>query len=183
MKRVVLHIVIYAVAIALLATLTWPQQISKLDRESAQTMLQAVATEVRKHYYDPKFHGVDWDATVAQTKQKIEKAQSLGMALPHSAAALATLDDSHTFFLPPERYYRYGYGIKYQIIGERCFITQVRPRSDAESKGVKIGDEILTINGNKPTRDTLWTIQYVLGVLRPQPSLLLGLQIPAGTER
>jgi C-terminal processing protease CtpA/Prc len=183
MKTVLLHILKNAISITLLAAIAYSQQITKLDRENAQTMLQAVANEVRKHYYDPKFHGVDWDATVAQAKQKIEKATSLGMALSSIAAATATLDDSHTYFLPPERYYRYGYGIKYQIVGERCFVTQVRPRSDAETKGVKIGDEILTINGNKPTRDTLWTIQYVLGALRPQPSLLLGLQNPTGAQR
>lgn len=176
-------IVKQAAPIILLAAMAWPQQITKLGRENAETMLQAVASEVRKHYYDPKLHGVDWDAKVTEAKKKIDKAQSLGTALSQIAAVLETLDDSHTFFMPPERYYRYSYPVKYQIIGNRCFITQVRPQSDAEAKGVKPGDEILTINGYQPTRDTLWTIQYIFSVLRPQPSLLLKLQDPGGAQR
>lgn len=77
------------------------QQLSSLDRGRAQDMLRTVASEVRKHYYDPKFHGVDWDAKVVEAKQKIDKTTSMNMALSHIAAALDTLGDSHTFFVPP----------------------------------------------------------------------------------
>jgi tricorn protease-like protein len=90
------------------ATLGWSQQqqISNLDRSRAQDMLRRLASEVRKHYYDPKFHGVDWDAKVAEARQKIEKATSMNMALSRIAAALDALNDTHTFFLPPEHAFR-----------------------------------------------------------------------------
>src|SRR5947209_2332555 len=44
--------------VMLASTLAQPQQqqISNLDRGRAQDMLRTIATEVRKHYYDPKFH-------------------------------------------------------------------------------------------------------------------------------
>ncbi len=168
----------------LLAAAAWPQQaMSRLDRDNAEGMLQIVGGEVRKHYYDPKFHGVNWDATLADARQKIDKSTSLNMALSHIAAALDTLNDSHTFFLPPERSYRHDYGFQYQMVGERCFVTRVRPGSDAESKGVKPGDQILAINGFTPDRDNLWKMQYVFSVLRPQPGLRLDLQDPAGSKR
>ena len=51
------------------STLTWAQRYSNLERNEAQGMLEGTANDVRKHYYDPKFHGVDWDATVAKAKQ------------------------------------------------------------------------------------------------------------------
>jgi C-terminal processing protease CtpA/Prc len=53
---------------------------------------------------------------------------------------------------------------------------QVRPKSDAESKGVKRGDEILSINGYQPARDNLWKMNYVFNILRPQPGLRVELR-------
>jgi C-terminal processing protease CtpA/Prc len=159
------------------------QQMSSLDRGRAQDMLRVVADEVRKHYYDPKFHAVDWDAKVAEARQKIEKMNSMNMAMSEIAVVLDSLHDSHTFFLPPQHASRFDSGWQYQMVGDRCFVTRVRPKSDAEAKGMKPGDEILTLNGYTPTRDDLWKMQYVFSVLRPQPGFRLGLQDPAGAQR
>lgn len=168
----------------LLVVLSWPQQpMSGYDRDRAQGILQIISSDVRKHYYDPKFHGVDWDAKVAEAKQQIAKTGSFNMAMSHIAATLDSLGDSHTFFIPPEHAYRMDYGIQYQIIGERCFVTRVRPNSDPEAKGVKAGDQILAINGFNVNRDDLWKIQYVFSVLRPQPGLRFAVQDPLGAQR
>jgi len=43
---------------------------------------------VRKQYYDPKFHGVNWDERLEEAKQQIEEERSVSMALSHIAAAL-----------------------------------------------------------------------------------------------
>jgi|GEM_PF-5403671 len=104
MERTV-AVIKYFGAILLLAGMAWPQQMSKLERQDVQDTLRVVAGEVRKHYYDAKLHGVDFDAKVAEAKQKIDKDSSLGMALSRIASALETLDDSHIFspaaaFLP-----------------------------------------------------------------------------------
>lgn len=66
------------------------------------------------------------------------------------------------------------------MMGDRCFVMQVRPKSDAESKGVKRGDEILSINGYQPARDNLWKMNYVFNILRPQPGLRVELRQPDG---
>ncbi len=169
-----------------LACPAWPQQqppMSSLDRGRAQDMLQVIANDVRKHYYDPKFHGVDFNAKVAEAKQRIDKETSFNMAMSHIAAALDTLDDSHTFFLPPQHAYKHAYGMQYQMVGNKCFVTQVRPRSDAEAKGIKPGDQILTIFGTPVDRWNLWKIQFVFSVLRPRPAIRLGLQDPSGARR
>jgi hypothetical protein len=50
------------------------QQITRLDREERQVMLKTISDDIRRDYYDPKFHGVDWDAKLAEAKQKIEQA-------------------------------------------------------------------------------------------------------------
>jgi C-terminal processing protease CtpA/Prc len=146
-------------------------------------MLDDVASDVRKHYYDPQFHGVDWNATVAKAKDKIKGETSLSMALAHIAAALDTLNDSHTFFLPPPRPMHHDYGFETKMIGNQCYVTRVRPQSDANAKGVKPGDEVLAVEGFRPNREILWKMDFRFRVLRPQADLRLALRDPAGHQR
>jgi carboxyl-terminal processing protease len=152
------------------------QKITNFDRDRTRDMLHVIANDVKKHYYDPKYHGLDWEANVHAVDQKIMTASSLNFALSEIAAALDTLNDSHTFFLPPSRPYKHDYGWEIQMMGDRCFVMQVRPKSDAESKGIKRGDEILSINGYQPARDNLWKMNYVFNILRPQPGLRVELR-------
>jgi len=159
------------------------QPMSKFDRARTEEMLKIVASDVSKHYYDRDFHGVDWDAKVQEAREKIDRETSLGMALSHIAAALDTLNDSHTFFVPPQRPVRARYGWEFQMVGGQCFVTQVQPGSDAETKGLKPGDEVLGINGYTPNRENLWKMQFVFRILRPQPALKLALRSPSGQER
>src|SRR5262249_51641254 len=79
--------------------------------------------------------------------------------------------------------YRLDYGFEFQVVGDRCFVTHVRPKNDAEEKGVKPGDENVALNGYNVSRDVLWKMRYVFNVLRPQKGLALNLQDPAGTHR
>lgn len=104
------------------------------------------------------------------------------MAMAHVAASLDKLEDSHTFFLPPQRPYTHDYGFQLQMIGNRCYVSRVRPGSDAEAKGVRPGDEVLGLNGYRPIRDNLWKMQYAFWMLRPQAGLRLNLLSPTGTE-
>ena len=48
--------------------------LSRNDRDTAQDMLRIVGNDVRKHYYDPKFHGVNWDVTLQAGKPKIDSS-------------------------------------------------------------------------------------------------------------
>ncbi len=171
------------VLVCCLAQFSWPQEITPKERDQAQAMLKDVADDVKKNYYDPKLHGVDWDTKVREAKEKIDKADSLNRALSDIAAVLDSLNDSHTSFLPPPRPYKHDYGFQMQMIGDHCYVIRVRPGSDAESKGLKTGDEILTVNGYTPTRDDFGRMVYIFWFLRPQPGLRLGLRGLDGSER
>ena len=159
------------------------QRFTKFDRERAQIMLRNVARDVEKHYYDPKFHGVDWEAKVRETKANIDKADSLDSAVSEIAGALDSLNDSHTIFFPPPRKYVHDFGLRYRIIGSRCYIVQVRPGSDAEKKGLKPGGRIVAINGVPISGNVLWRMEYVYGYLRPQTSLRFTLLDESGHQR
>lgn len=113
-------------------------------------MFAQIGSDVKKHYYDPNFHGVDWAAVTQSTEQAIDNSASLNRALSEIAAGLDKLNDSHTFFLPPSRPDTHEFGWQLVIVGNHCFASQVRPHSDVEMKGIKRGDEILAFNGSAP---------------------------------
>jgi carboxyl-terminal processing protease len=107
----------------------------------------------------------------------------MNRALTQVAALLDSLNDSHAFFLPPPRPYVHDYGFTMLMIGDHCYVSRVRPGSDAESKGLKPGDEIITLNGYTPTRQDFHRMEYIFWFLRPQPGLQLHLRAPDGAER
>jgi carboxyl-terminal processing protease len=158
-------------------------KISKFERDEVLQMLNTISDDVKKHYYDPKLHGIDWDENVKNFRQRIENAASLNRGLSEVAAALDVLNDSHAFFLPPPRPYKHDYGWQVRMVGQQCMVLGVRPESDAEKKGVKPGDEVMSINGFAPTRDNLWKMNFVFNVLRPQPGLRVSLRSPTGEKK
>jgi len=158
-------------------------RISKFEKDQVLQMLNTVSSDVKKHYYDPKMHQVDWDASIQNFRGRIENAASLNRGLSEVAAALDVLNDSHTFFLPPPRPYKHDYGWRIAMVGEKCLVLGVRPQSDAEIKGVKPGDQVVAINGFAPARENLWKMNFVYNVLRPQPSLHVSLLSPSGDRK
>ena len=158
-------------------------QLSGLDRERAQTILDGVASDIRKEYYDPKFHGIDWDGKVAEAKAGIEKANSWNAAMIEIAVLIDYLNDSHTAFFPPSPQVRTDYGWQFKVIGVHRYVTQVPPHSDAEAKGVKPADQVLTLDQIKPTRESLPKIDYAIHGLSPQKSLQVSLKEGASSAR
>jgi carboxyl-terminal processing protease len=160
-----------------------PQAYNKDDRGLAEEMLKNVAADVKKHYYDAQLHGVDWDGKVREAKRNIDAAQSMDGAISEIAALLDSLNDSHTVFYPPPRRSTHDYGFTMKMIGDHCFVTRVRPASDAAKKGLKAGDEILAVNDHPVSRATVWRLKYIYEVLRPQPGLRLTLAESSGQPR
>lgn len=145
--------------------------------------LRMIADDVKKHYYDPKMQGFDFNGREHEAEEKLQKAASLAQSLNIIAWTLDGLNDSHTRFIPPGRVTRQDYGFRMTMVGSRCFVTHVKSKSDAESKGLLPGDEIVSINKIEPTRDTLPTLGYIYAVLAPQPGLRLQLRSPQGSLR
>src|SRR5215475_8338179 len=126
------------------------------QRERARTMLRTVKDDLKKNYYDTNFHGMDVEARFSAADAKIKEAESVGQLFGIIAQALVDLNDSHTFFLPPGRANRTEYGLQMQAFGDKVFVSAVKPGSDAEKKGVKTGDQVLSVNGFEPSREQLW---------------------------
>lgn len=171
------------VILAPTATAQAQEKVQDKDRDRGQIMLRRIKDKLKNNYYDPKFRGMDLDARFKTAEEKIKTATSVGQIFGTIAQVLVELDDSHTFFLPPGRAYTNEYGWKMQIVGDRCFVSSVDKGSDAETKGVKPGDEVLEAGGYKLDRTNLWKFQYLYDALRPQPGIRVILRSPNGEPR
>ena len=79
------------------------QPFGDYDRSRGLGMLHAVADGLYKNYYDPTYRGVDIEARFATTARSILRATSNSQIFASIAGALQDLNDSHTFFVPPDR--------------------------------------------------------------------------------
>ena len=158
------------------------QKFENQDLDRSRQMLRDAYDTVKKHYYDAKFHGLDWDARFHQYDEQMKTATSLGDSFSIIADFLGGLKDSHTFFIPPARPFHIDYGYRFQMIGAAAFVTRVRPGTDAESK-VHPGDQIAAINKVRLTRATAWQLNYLLNGLSPQPQTQLFIHDGNGENR
>jgi carboxyl-terminal processing protease len=179
-RNALIRILALAAVIAIFEPSGWTQ-VSPGDRAQAQEMLKTVVSDVGQFYYDPKLLGTDWDARVRKAKEVIANATTVQAATLEIAAVLESLNDSHTYFLPPRYSILVDYGWEFQMLGDRCYVTHVKAGSDAEVKGLRPGDEVMMINGVMPTRENIWKMQYKL-YLYPQYAPRVGLFDPSSKK-
>ncbi len=177
MRGIVISVVALCAAIVPAALAQEP--LTNMDRGRAEIMLQQVRDSILDHYYDKTFHGIDVNARYAQYKTRIDSAKNLQEALRIIAGFAIGMNDSHTFFEPPGLTTREEYGYRMQIIGERCFITELRPGTDAATK-LHIGDEVVLLNGYKVNRQDLWQLEYSMNLLSPVSATRFQIRTPAG---
>src|ERR1044072_3393291 len=156
---------------------------SNFEKQRGQMMLRQIQEDLKKNYYDPQFHGMDIKARFKTADEKIKQAQSLGQIFGTIAQVLVELNDSHTFFLPPGLNSKTEYGWQMQMGGDKCYVTAVKPGSDAAAKGLAEGDEINTLDGRGVARENFWKIQYLYHALRPQAGMHLGVIKPNGQQQ
>jgi C-terminal processing protease CtpA/Prc len=145
-------------------------------------MLRDVADALRKHYYDPSYHGVDMTSTIKAAEQAVQNANNNSQIFGAIANVLDTLDDSHTFFEPPARSTRREFGYVMTIVGDACYVTNVRPRSDASEK-LSPGDRVISLQGYAPTRANLWKLNYLLNTLAAYTALQMQIVRPDGAGK
>jgi len=158
-------------------------QSPKIDRDRGKEMLKTVKEDIQQYYYDRSFHGMDVDARFNTARDKIKTATSNSQIFGIIAQAVVDLNDSHTFFVPPDRYASFDYGWRMQMIGDTPYIVGVKPGSEAEAKGLKAGDVVYSIDGYAPTRENLWKIEYSYYLLKPRAVVHLVLENPDGSLR
>jgi carboxyl-terminal processing protease len=176
--------VIVAISVALLISISaYAQGFDNFTKGHGRAVLKVIKKDIEKRYYDPAFHGINLEAHFKRAETKIDVATSTSQVFGIIAEAVLALNDSHTKFWPPERANRIEYGWQMQMIGDNCYVVAVKPGSDAEGKGLRIGDHLMSIDGFAPTQDIMWKMQYAYYTVRPQPGMRLAVQSPNGQQR
>src|SRR5271157_1807855 len=159
------------------------EPINGVQRGQALEMLKQTADTVRKQYYDPTYHGIDLDPRYKQAEERIRQASTFSQTFGAIAAMLDSLNDSHTFFLPPPRPYIVEDGWEATFIGDNCFITAIKEGSDAAAKGLKPGDQILSVEGFRAKRESWWKLEYAFHSLAPRAGMKLSVVSLDGQPR
>src|SRR5439155_2269156 len=179
-------IILTMIVVSILAIARWSpveaQGLGPYDRSSAKEMLDSAKEDVKKNYYDAGFHGIDIDAHFKAAEEKLKRANTRDELMIAIGQSLMDLNDSHTFFLPPSRAAKFEYGWTMQIVGDQAYVKAVKPRSDAEVKGLKPGDAILSVDGYKPSRENIWKMYYRYYGLMPARSIHLTIQSPSDSQ-
>ncbi len=166
-----------------LATLAAGQEMTGFDRQRAHLMLRAAEQDLRDHYYDTTFHGLDLRTLFDSTDARIAAAHSNDEAFLSIAVTLGALRDSHTHFFPPRRNAVVQYGWNLGIVGDSCYILKVRPENDAAAQRVKPGDLVLGVDQFAVNRADRWDLEYLYYALAPRATVRLTLQSPGDTVR
>src|SRR5882724_3017354 len=168
--------------VAMASPRTSAQGLGPYDRDNARAMLSMVKDDLKSNYYDQTFHGMNLEDRFKQADEKIKSANSRDQLMVIVAQSLLELNDSHTFLIPPSRAAKVEYGWRMQMVKDECFVSPVKAKSDAQAKGLKPGDRILSLDGAKPSRAIFWKMLYRYYALMPSRSVRIVAQSPDGAE-
>src|SRR5215217_2080351 len=126
--------------------------ISTATAEGRLAVFDDVWETIQERYYDPKFHGVDW-----QAKRNLFRPAAARASSPHEfyevlRQMIASLKDAHTRVYSPDekfdwwnpRYVTVGLGIR-EVEGAPTVI-QIEPGSAAAQTDIRRGDVITTVD-------------------------------------
>jgi C-terminal processing protease CtpA/Prc len=156
---------------------------AKRNREMGLKLLGEMKEGLKEFYYDPKYRGIDLEARFKAAEERIKTLDYNWQVLRVLAQVLLDFNDSHTRLQLPPRTDYFEYGFSMQMMGNKCYVVTVKKDSDAEAKGLKVGDQILNIGKYTPTRDNLWKITYVLYRLDPIDFVDLKVKSVDGAEK
>ena len=159
------------------------QSFSGQDRERGVMMLKTVRDDIKKDYYDPSFRGIDLEARFKLAEDKMKLTKSNAEVFGIIAQALLDFNDSHTSFIPPQRSARIDYGWLMKTFGDDCYVTEVKPHSDADAKGLRPGDLVQSIDGIRPNKANLWVFYYLYYQLAPRPLVKMVVRSPGEQSR
>ena len=132
----------------------------ELSPKDRAVVFESVFINVRDRYYDPEFHGIDWNEVGDSYRPQVDAVTNDNEFYSLVNRMTGELHDAHTRFNSPQSWQNrqkdLGVSIGFSIT-ERdgaVFVTDVTPDSNAASAGIELGMIVLTVN-DKPIADQI----------------------------
>jgi carboxyl-terminal processing protease len=130
-----------------------PARPQRLSLKTRRRIFEKVWSEIRDHYYDASFNGVNWDEIHTRYRPLVETTKDDQDFYSLMSRLTGELHDAHTRFNSPEQWKNYrkqqgvGSGISVDDVDGKTVVTAVRWDSSAAHAGVEPGMVILSIDG------------------------------------
>jgi carboxyl-terminal processing protease len=137
---------------------------SQLSLKARKEIFEKVWQEIRDHYYDSSFNGVNWEDVRTRYSPLIEATKDDQTFYALLSQMTGELHDAHTRFNSPEQWKNYkkqqgvSSGISVDDVDGKTVITAVRRDSSAAYAGVEPGMVIRSIDG-KPIEERIAEVE------------------------
>ena len=136
----------------------------RLSLKARREIFETVWKDIRDHYYDPSFNGVNWDEIHTRYRPLVEAAGDDQELYSMLSRMTGELHDAHTRFNSPEQWKKYkkqqgvSSGISVDDVDGRTVVITVRRDSSAAHAGIEPGMVVLSIDG-KPVAERIAEIE------------------------
>lgn len=155
MIRRVLAVLSFAI---LIPAISVAQTDEGLRIAASRRYLADLHADVKRGYYDKDLRGLNLDSLRAVAERELAAAKSDQERFRAIGRFLEPFEDSHTYFMAPRRIGLSDYHFRIRFIGDKPYVVGVDPASAADTAGVRLGDEVLTFDGQPLTRDTHYRV-------------------------
>lgn len=129
--------------------------VSTATRDDRLSVFDDAWETVRDRYYDPTFHGLDWQAERAKFRPLAAEARDTAELYNVLRRMLSSLRDAHTRVYAPDERFDWrrprfiSVGLSVREVGGLPVIIAVERDSEAERAGLRAGDLVTSID-NEP---------------------------------
>src|SRR2546423_1562655 len=130
-----------------------PTEHQRLSLKTRKEVFEKVWHEIRDHYYDPGFNGVNWDEVHQRYFPLVNASKNDQEFYALMSQMTSELHDAHTRFNSPEQWKNFrkqqgvtlGFGV--DDVDGKTVVTSVLPASNAAHAGVEPGMVVLSVDG------------------------------------
>lgn len=163
-----------------IASVPCVQADDKHERGRMEDIMDVVAKDIEKHFYDPKLKGVNWGEITGHARQRIREADHLGDMLAAIASVPYQLSDSHTVFIPPGRSAILDYGFEAEPFANDILVYKLKHDGPAVKAGLQLGDKIIALDGFAAKRENFFEMTRYFEFLNPATEMTL--QVVRGND-
>jgi carboxyl-terminal processing protease len=126
------------------------QHLSPKDRRE---VFEKIWKEIRDHYYDSNFNGVDWNEVHLRYRPLVDAVKNDQEFYVLIGQMTSELHDAHTRFSSPEQWRNFqrqqGITVGFSVddLDGKTVVTNVIPQSNAAHAGIEPGMVVLTVDG------------------------------------